>query len=254
VTIDLPGLIDSYGYFAVFIGAFLEGETILALAGLAAHRGYMDFWVVVTVALFAGFLGDQFFFYLGRFKGTEILARFPKMAARAQHFDAMLERWHAPLIVCIRFMYGFRILGPIMLGMGRVPAWKFLVYNLLGAAIGRPDRGGRHLFGSFLQSVRSLRGRAVGVACVSRARHRRAPRDAIRNSAGCAGALEPSWGRRLALIAAVLVPPRHRNKDPYADLKPGRCSTKPNGCFASAISTAPTGPFASVSNASRVSA
>ena len=29
---DFPGLIDSYGYAAVFVGAFLEGETILALA------------------------------------------------------------------------------------------------------------------------------------------------------------------------------------------------------------------------------
>ena len=40
--IDLPGLIDAYGYLAVFVGAFLEGETILALAGLAAYRGYLQ--------------------------------------------------------------------------------------------------------------------------------------------------------------------------------------------------------------------
>jgi membrane protein DedA with SNARE-associated domain len=135
---DLPGLIDSYGYIAVFIGAFLEGETILALAGLAAHRGYMDFKLVVIIALLAGFLGDQFYFFLGRFKGQEILARFPNVEERAQRFDALLARWHAPLIIGVRFMYGFRILGPIMLGMGRVAAWKFVVYNLIGAAIWAP--------------------------------------------------------------------------------------------------------------------
>lgn len=135
---DLPGLIDSYGYLAVFIGAFLEGETILALAGLAAHRGYMDFRLVVVIAALAGFLGDQFYFFLGRFKGQQILARFPNVEERAQRFDALLARWHAPLIIGIRFMYGFRILGPIMLGMGRVEAWKFVVYNLIGAAIWAP--------------------------------------------------------------------------------------------------------------------
>jgi membrane protein DedA with SNARE-associated domain len=151
---DFPGLIDSYGYLAVFIGAFLEGETILALAGLAAHRGYMDFWVVVVVALFAGFLGDQFYFFLGRFRGAEILARFPNMNARAQQFDAQLARWHAPLIVCIRFMYGFRIIGPVLLGMGRVPAWKFLVYNLIGAAIWAPLIAGLgYLFGTAIETV-----------------------------------------------------------------------------------------------------
>jgi len=56
--IDLPGLIDTYGYWAVFIGAFLEGETILALAGLAAYREYLDLRWVILVALMAGFLAD----------------------------------------------------------------------------------------------------------------------------------------------------------------------------------------------------
>ena len=69
MTLDLPGLIDSYGYLAVAIGTFLEGETILALGGLAAHRGYLSFRDVVIVALLCGFAGDQFFFFLGRYHG-----------------------------------------------------------------------------------------------------------------------------------------------------------------------------------------
>jgi membrane protein DedA with SNARE-associated domain len=151
---DLPALIDSYGYAAVFIGAFLEGETVLALAGLAANRGYLDFLQVVVTAMFAGFLGDQFYFFLGRYKGTKILRHFPRAQARAHEFDALLSRWHAPLIVGIRFMYGFRILGPIMLGMGRVDAWKFVVYNFIGAAIWAPLIAGLgYLFGSMLESV-----------------------------------------------------------------------------------------------------
>ena len=69
-------------------------------------------------------------------------------------FDALLARWHAPLIVAIRFMYGFRIVGPVLLGMGRVPAWKFLVYNFIGAAIWAPLIAGLgYLFGSALEAV-----------------------------------------------------------------------------------------------------
>jgi membrane protein DedA with SNARE-associated domain len=151
---DIPGLIDSYGYWAVLVGAFLEGETILALAGLAAYRGYLDFYTVVVIAMIAGFAGDQFYFFLGRHKGAKILARFPNMEERAHRFDAMLARWHAPLIICIRFMYGFRILGPIMLGMGRVPAWKFVVYNFIGAAIWAPLIAGiGYFFGHILEAV-----------------------------------------------------------------------------------------------------
>jgi membrane protein DedA with SNARE-associated domain len=151
---DFPTLIDSYGYLAVFIGAFLEGETILALAGLAANRGYLDFLTVVVTAMFAGFLGDQFYFFLGRYKGAKLLRRFPHAHQRAHKFDAMLSRYHAPLIIGIRFMYGFRILGPIMLGMGRVETWKFVFFNFIGAAIWAPLIAGiGYLFGSMLESV-----------------------------------------------------------------------------------------------------
>lgn len=32
-------------------------------------------------------------------------------------------------------MYGFRIVGPIVFGMGRVPATKFAMLNLIGACV-----------------------------------------------------------------------------------------------------------------------
>jgi len=154
MAIDFPGLIDSYGYWAVFAGAFLEGETILALAGLAASRGYLDFYTVVVIALIAGFAGDQLYFFVGRKGGSRILARFPGAQARAHRFDELLSRWHAPLIVAIRFMYGFRIVGPILLGMGRVPRWKFMVFNFVGAALWAPLVASiGYAFGAILASV-----------------------------------------------------------------------------------------------------
>lgn len=40
---DMSALVAQYGLFAVFAGTLLEGETVLAQAGYAAHRGYLDF-------------------------------------------------------------------------------------------------------------------------------------------------------------------------------------------------------------------
>ncbi|MDD2409055.1 MAG: hypothetical protein PHF02_09530, partial [Tepidiphilus sp.] len=65
-SLDFPALVSQYGYLAVFVGCFLEGETILLLASYAARRGYLDPWLVWAVAAFAGTLGDLFFFWLGR--------------------------------------------------------------------------------------------------------------------------------------------------------------------------------------------
>lgn len=151
---DIPGLVADYGYYAIFIGAFLEGETILALGGFAAFRGHLELWLVILIALVAGFLGDQFYFFLGRVKGQDILAKRPEWETKVVRFDELLSRYHAPLIIGIRFMYGFRIIGPILLGMGRVPAWKFVVYNFIGAAIWAPLIAGLgYLFGQAIEAL-----------------------------------------------------------------------------------------------------
>jgi membrane protein DedA with SNARE-associated domain len=36
-------LLQKFGYLAVFVGTFLEGETILVMAGFFAERGYLTF-------------------------------------------------------------------------------------------------------------------------------------------------------------------------------------------------------------------
>lgn len=151
---DIPGLIAQYGYLAVVVGAFLEGETVIALAGFAAHRGYLDFTTVTVLAGLAGFAGDQFYFFLGRYQGTRVLAKFPAAHEKAQLVDRMFARWHAPFIVMLRFMYGLRIAGPVLLGVGRCPAWKFVVFNALGAALWAPlITGAGWVFGEAAQRV-----------------------------------------------------------------------------------------------------
>ena len=151
---DLPALIDAYGYIAVAVGALLEGETILALAGLAAHRGYLDLPIVIAVAAVFGFAGDQFFFTLGRYQGARILARYPDAQRRAEQLDRMLARWHAPVIILIRFMYGFRILGPVMLGMSSVKHSTFALYNAIGALLWAPLIAGLgFLFGEAVEAI-----------------------------------------------------------------------------------------------------
>ena len=47
---------------AIHARAFLEGETILVLAGLFAHRGYRDWNGVILAAFVVSLGGDQPFF------------------------------------------------------------------------------------------------------------------------------------------------------------------------------------------------
>lgn len=130
--------IGSFGYAAVAIACLLEGETVLVLAGFVASRGHLDFGAVVAIAAVCGFAGDQFYYWLGRRHGAAVLARWPSVAAHAPRVHALLERWDTGVIVGVRFAYGLRIAGPILIGTSRIPPWRFAVFNALGAALWAP--------------------------------------------------------------------------------------------------------------------
>lgn len=148
----LTQVVAEYGYLAVFIGAILEGETILILAGFAAQQGYLSFPSVVAIALCGSALGDQAFFFLGRRYGEFLLKRFPQLDPHAQQVNRLLLRYQTGLIIGVRFMYGLRIAGPIAIGMSEVAAWRFILFNLLGAAIWAPlVTGAGYLFGQSLE-------------------------------------------------------------------------------------------------------
>ncbi|HXH04572.1 MAG TPA: DedA family protein [Candidatus Competibacteraceae bacterium] len=127
--------IEHYGYWAILLGTFLEGETILLLGGFAAHRGYLELPWVVFCAFVGSFAGDQLYYYVGRRCGWDWLARHPRSKPQVERIQRLLDRYHAPLIVGIRFLYGLRIAGPFVFGMARVPARTYLWLNALGAAI-----------------------------------------------------------------------------------------------------------------------
>lgn len=128
-------LIQTYGYAAVAVGTFLEGESVLALAGAAASRGHLWLPAVIAVATLASFAGDQLYFLLGRRYGARLFESFPSLQARTARARELLDRYHTLVILSVRFLYGLRIAGPIAIGMSGVPWFRFLVLNLAGAVV-----------------------------------------------------------------------------------------------------------------------
>jgi membrane protein DedA with SNARE-associated domain len=128
-------LVTSYGYYAVFFGALLEGETILVFAGFAAHRGMLDLHYVIAIAFVASTLGDQIFFQLGRLYGVAILSSFPALRARVPAVQQMLDKYHTMLIPAVRFLYGLRIAGPVIIGISGVSSARFALLNMIGALV-----------------------------------------------------------------------------------------------------------------------
>jgi len=152
---DIESLIQSYGYGVLFLGTFLEGETVLILAGLMAHMGLMNLSLVILVALLGSSLGDQFYFFLGRRNGTALLDRHPVWKRRAGKVHRAMRRYRNGIILGFRFVYGMRIITPLVLGMDRtIPTRRFIVLNLIGSAIWSTlIATGGYFFGRILKTL-----------------------------------------------------------------------------------------------------
>ena len=134
----MDDLIAQLGYVAIFVGSFLEGETILALGGVAAAYGYLSFAGVIAVAVLGAFFGDQTAFFIGRRYGQRILARYPALAAKAPRVQELVRRWNAPAVIVLRFLYGLRIAGPIVIGSCGISPWRLAFFNFIGTLLWAP--------------------------------------------------------------------------------------------------------------------
>jgi membrane protein DedA with SNARE-associated domain len=134
----MDDLIAQLGYVDIFVGTFLEGETVLALGGVAVAYGYLSLSGVMAVAVLGAFLGDQTAFFIGRRYGQRVLARFPSLAAKAPRVQELVRRWDAPAVIVLRFLYGLRIAGPIVIGSCGISPWRLALFNFIGVLIWAP--------------------------------------------------------------------------------------------------------------------
>ena len=132
---DLAQLVQTWGYPAVFLGTLLEGETVLLLAGLAAQAGYLELPWVIATAWAGAVSGEQVWFLVGRRHGDRLLERFPRLKPGAARMRALLARYHLPVILSLRFLYGLRTVGPIALGMSPVRWARFTALDFAAAVV-----------------------------------------------------------------------------------------------------------------------
>jgi len=127
--------IAEYGYLAVLVGTFLEGETIVVLGGLAAHQRILDTEYVMLAAFAGSFLGDQVLYIVGRRWGPRVLTRVPSWRPRVEQALRILSRHQVVFILGFRFLYGLRAVSALAIGMAGVEPGRFLVLNMISAAI-----------------------------------------------------------------------------------------------------------------------
>jgi membrane protein DedA with SNARE-associated domain len=124
-------LLHKFGYLAVFVGTFLEGETILVMGGFFAERGYMTLPLVILTAFSGSYVGHVCWFWLGRTQGVRLLDRFPRLRKHFGKGIRLFERYGAPAIFITQWLYGLRITCAVIIGISKISTIKFLIYEAL---------------------------------------------------------------------------------------------------------------------------
>lgn len=129
----LESFLLTYGYIILFIGTFLEGETVLVIAGFLAHEKILFLPWVIIIAAIGAFAGDQFFFMVGRIKGRKFIQKYEIIRNQMHKIHRLMEKYDISFMIGFRFVYGIRTVTPLIMGTSNIPTSRFLIFNAIGS-------------------------------------------------------------------------------------------------------------------------
>ena len=132
---SIAALLARYGLPALFLGAGLEGETVVVAGGLMAHAGLVSLPAAMAAAAAGSCLADQLFFLIGRRFREHRLVHWIKAKPAFARAMAWLERYPIGFIFAFRFLYGLRTVSPFAIGTTQVATRTFVMVNIVAAIV-----------------------------------------------------------------------------------------------------------------------
>ncbi len=123
--------LDQYGYLALLVGTFFEGETAILVASSLIYRGLFDFPFTILAAFSGSFISDWIYFLIGRLNGKYFLSKRPNLLAKVQPVTKFFHKHQLQILFSYRFLYGFRIIIPLIVGMSGLSPTRYLFYSTL---------------------------------------------------------------------------------------------------------------------------
>lgn len=125
--------LKEYGYIVLFAWSILEGELGLVMAGIMSHTGDMFLPLAIVVGALGGFVGDQIYFYIGRFNKSYIHDKLRSQRRKFAIAHLLLKKYGWPLIFVQRYMYGMRTVIPMAIGLTKYSGRQFAIINFVSA-------------------------------------------------------------------------------------------------------------------------
>lgn len=143
---DLGELIGRWGYLAIFlvvvlgnVGLPLPEEAILVLAGYLVWRRRLRLPIVLAVGIVSAVAGDNLGYWIGRRYGREAIERYGQwvlVTPQRREWMWRLVARHGPVgVFAARFIPGLRAMAGPLAGAAGLGLLRFVVANVLGAAM-----------------------------------------------------------------------------------------------------------------------
>jgi membrane protein DedA with SNARE-associated domain len=120
-------------------GLPLPGEPFLIAFGSLAADGRLDLTAGFLAAALGALAGDTVSHWVGRIGGDRVLrgsCRFtPDPSRCVERAVGFYRRFGSATLVLGRFLVGLRALVVVLAGSTGVPFWKFLIFDVIGAAL-----------------------------------------------------------------------------------------------------------------------
>jgi membrane protein DedA with SNARE-associated domain len=128
--------ITQYGYIAIFILTFFEGESVLIAAGFLAFSGYLDVYLIIIVSTIASYVGHGAFFLIA-FKRREPFINFASrfIKINLKRLESLMLRYGVAAIYISQWIYGFRLMSAAVLGLSRMGKTKYFINLLISCLI-----------------------------------------------------------------------------------------------------------------------
>ena len=128
-------VLNQYGYLALAVGTFFEGETAILIASSLIREGVFEGPYTVLFGFAGSFLSDWLYFLVGRFNGKYFVSRRPALQARLEPVNRFFTRHRLQVLLSYRFLYGFRVIIPLLVGMSGVRPSQFLLFSVLSGLL-----------------------------------------------------------------------------------------------------------------------
>lgn len=142
----LLALIQQYGLLFVFANVLMlqaglpvPAYPTLIITGALAAKGGASVPALVGVAILAALVADIGWYMAGRRFGTSVLRTICRVSLSpdscVRQTESIFARWGARSLAVAKFIPGFASVATSMAGVVRLPLWKFILFDAIGAAL-----------------------------------------------------------------------------------------------------------------------